>query len=296
MEVGRKIIKYIKILAFAGSLLLESALLTRILIRVLFENPASLTVVTCLKIIIVMTITAYTAALTIGAWEKGLQYILIPMPIALGAFGILIITNVPNILIVTLAIYLITAISLFPVSSIKAQLLKFKASIVFRHFPKDLFLSFAIAFIYITFISFSNEARQMFLINKVSELSGKMAQKLMVESLTIETEQPKDSENELFEGKFFLEDTILKILPKKEVATNLNIDQLLAREISKSLEPYAKFVPYLLAVFVLLLFQLLLTITNILFGLTIGLVFALAREFKLYYIEKVMVEQEVVSF
>jgi len=262
---------YIKTAILTALLFLQTLTLTNILLtHVKTHDLITPSPNVIVKVAIVMLCIAYTQAFTVGAWDNWTQFLILPIPIALGVFTVIAPINYIHALVVTTLVALIMIYNTLKATRLQSILIRIKPSIFLRATTKGIFLSVALA---ATSLVLANPTKgePLNIGKELGELAKNHIKEIVVKSTEIPTEIPAD---------------ILEVDFKTEIANQINT----------ALEPYQNFVVPIMAGLTFALIEGLSMGVYIIFAITVEPIFWLAKRLRFFEVRYENVNQEKVGF
>jgi hypothetical protein len=289
------------VLLFVESLLLTIQTLNYIK-SIDYFTPA-LTVL--LTIAGLMLAIIYTYSLTIGAWDRWEQFVIVPVPIAFGIFVTLSVIN-PFYAVVASAVVLAwLSYEVLITTRIKAMLIKFNPKLILRLSARGLLLSFSGIAALMVFVNASNPNFEFDLGGILGKAANEYVQKIVSPKVPKDTDGTTINE-ELGEKAIPIDPEVFGQLGGLRMDSNstlgnlgflnLDITETVTESVNSAISQYSHFVPPLLALIVFGIFQFLGFLTNIVFLLTVDILFAFAKKAGFFKIQTQTVEQEYLRF
>ncbi len=223
-----------------------------------------------------LLLICYTYALTVGAWDTWVQYVIVPLPISLGTALIVARMNLAYGIIVFFTVYIFSAYDVYVATSLKEQLIRFNPKIVLRFSTKGLLLIFALISGLLIFISpVSPDEVNTNVVDFMAGIAEKQTKIILNNSM-------EQNEN-------------LAIL-KRFGLVSLDFKTLFSNQISTVLEPYKHFILPVIALLVAGSVQFLNGPVYLLFAITVDLVFMLAKRTGILKTEFREVQQEILTY
>ncbi len=262
---------YMKTAILSGALFIESLMLTAFLKKLAFtENYFDPSFSTILHTALLLLLIAYTYALTVGAWDKWEQYVIVPVPVCAGIFVIAISIDAAYALLLTLACFLILLYDIDFSAKLREQLIKFNPQIILRFSTKGLLFVFALVGAFLVVVSPSAQN---------IDLTGGIADVVHGQVTNIVSRETGVSVSDI-----------------TQVVGEGSIRTFVKSQLDALLDPYKEFFVIIVAFFTLGLIQLINGIIYALFSVTIGTVFALAKKVGFFRTETKQVDQEILRF
>ena len=266
-------LSYLKIIAISLFLLVSSYFLTnQILVPIETHNYFGFDLSYSLKIVGLMLAVTYLFSLSVGIWGSWKQYIFVALPPIIGISLVTAQINLFYGLVTPTLLFLLLCIDLAKSNGLKNTLLIFKPAYAFALSTGGLLFIFSVIGGLMVIISSPNLPN----INIGKSLS------------TIIEPQIKKMIGSQIQG--------LAPAVAQGYVNDMNFNALIESQVNNLIAPYKNFLHPILAVFMFLLFQFYASITKIIFSIIIGPLFTVAKKLKFLYVEKVMVEKEVLKF
>lgn len=255
-----------------------------------------------------MLLLIYTFSLSIGAWYKWEQYIMVIIPIILAIFIKLFISNSKYILSTCCIATLLLAYEIRKSTRLKNLLIKVDPKIIMRFSAKSLLLLFCILGGIISLID-PDMKKSFDLGERVAELSGKHVEKYLDKQISEQIlEQDYDviedggtvvsegyeipAKAEIYDG-FYID---LRELYEDKEPTQEQLKSFISRKVNEATEQYKEFFQPILSLVTFSVLQIYALIAFFLYGLTIDLIFWTAKRLKLVHIHTENVEKENLIF
>ncbi len=252
-------------LLFGESLFLTHTLLEYVKTQKYFAPPLDLAI----KIGLLLLLLLYTQALTIGAWYKKEQYLIVPIPIALGIAIVMFPINYVYAQIALVVSFLLLLSYMVKATYIMELLTKFKPRLILRVPSKGILFVFSLAAAILTVI---NPIDQTF--DPAKKLSEIVNNQVM---------------------RYVEKDATLGPLMNFGML-NLNIANEVENQINQFIEPYrGLFVP-LIALVVFALIRSIGFVVNLIYSLTIGGLFLIVKKTGFFRIETEQITRERLKF
>lgn len=247
----------------------------------------------------------YTYSLTVGAWKKWEQFIIVPLPISLGIFGALFPLNSTYATLVAFVAYVLVSYDVLIATKIKDSMIKFNPVIILRFSTKGLLFLFALLAAIMVLLHSADKRNRIDLGSKIAELAQAQLENVM---------QPQPNQNQA--PSFLIDELEGKGLPPNPElfsmlsgmqgttsslvgglpSFNLDLKDTVKREVDRIVEPYQQFIPPLIALVVFALIRFLGGIVHLAFNITVPIVFGLAKSLGLFHIVHIPVTKEELTF
>ena len=226
---------------------------------------------------ILATITAlllaiiYTKTLTLGAWGKWEQYIIIPIPIVAGLLTSIIPINLGLALLLGLILLLILIYFVYRSTYFKSLLIKPKPILILKAATTGVFLSVALTAATIS-----------------------MLHPIPTNNLQIGEKVGKATSQQI--EKLAQKDPTLSQLSQLGILNNLDIGQDITNQVEGFIEPYKKFLSPLMATVAFAMIQGLGVLAYVVFAITVTPLFWLAKKTRFIKMETATVDRETLTF
>lgn len=254
--------QYIKTYVLAILLFFETLLLTNLIVNfVMSQNYFNLSTVFAVEVVLLMFLSIVTYSLTIGAWGKWIQYVIIPLPVSCAIFLSLVRFNFYNALTITAVVYLLLCYDVYKAVKLKDLLIKFDPSYILRISTRGLLFIFSVLGGLVLVLNTTYTPNVLNVGEKIAELTDKpIRQMYNVQHLDI------------------------------------NLKDVIERQVNDVIAPYKNFINPIMAVLMFGLFRILGSVADFIFTSTINPIFDLAKRTRFFKTEKVMVEKEILKF
>lgn len=247
---------------------------------VLTQNFFALSIDYSLKVIVLMLLTIITFSLTAGIWNKWEQYLIIPLPVALGLLISALGTfpeYAPTIAIVT---FLTLSYNVLRSTYIKNLLIKFEPKMILSSTAKGTMLVFSLyaGFLFLLQVKGSDN------INLGKEAAGIANQYV--------TPVVEEQLNQQMEAQYGIPG-IGNLIPG---GAKESVGSLVETQVNTFLAPYQDFIKPLLFLVTFSIFQFYATIAYLLYLFLVDIIFLIAKKTGFIKVEKVMVEKEILKF
>lgn len=253
---------YIKTVAISIILFIETYILGTWIEEYIFKGDyfnITPTNTALINILITMVIIVITYSLSIGAWDKFEQYLLIPIPVGLALTLILIKYNLYNGITAGLILTLLICYDIYKSTVLKKLLTKFEPKFILSPSIKGILMVFSLFAVLILLFS---------------------SAKTPLTDLNIGERIAK-----------FTKEPITKSIPNIQYL-DIEPENIIENQINSMIVPYQSFLKPLMAVFVFLVFGFVGSLAYWVFVFLVYPMFYLARKTGFIKIEKVTVEQE----
>lgn len=278
---------YIKSILLAVFLMIESYFLSNILMGYVnsgnfFSPPREFIITTILMLLLIL----YTYFLTVGGWDKWEQYFIVALPIAAGITLRGIQENLTYGLITGLLILLILCYDIFLSTRLKNQMISFNPRLILKFSTRGVLFAFSLAAAIFVFMDKPRDTSTFNIGEKIGSITQKQFDKLIKPRLNESVKNSLPMEIPL-EG-----DDYMSGLP----GINLDLRQTVESEFNSIVEPYKRFIPPLIALVVFTFIRFLGGITNWLFTITVGAVFAFFKSVGFLHVNQKQVQKEEIGF
>ena len=293
---------YIKTIIIVTLLLVLSATLTNtLLVYVQTADYFSTDLNFYIRVAVLMLVLLYVYALSIGAWDKWEQYVIVPLPISLGIIIALIDQNPVYAFLAAGVALALLIYDVYNATYIMHNLVRYSTNLVLRFSTKSLLFMFALLAAFLVLISGELKNAQEFnLAQKVTNLAKNQINTLISSQGTdagfqqsilnsFGTNLPNESETNSLFGQ-----NILNI-----VVGSLNdeaVGEIVETQVENFIEPYRQFVPSLLALLVFGLIQFIAFVVLTVFKITSWPLMLIAKGTHFIHSNNRVIEQEVLSF
>jgi hypothetical protein len=219
---------------------------------------------------ITLLVICYTYALSVGAWNEWLQYVIVPLPIALGIVLIIAQINFIYALLAFLSTYVLITYDVFFSSKLKDQMIKFNPRIILRFSTKGLLFVFAIVGAVLILVS-PVDSEQLNIPGNIAHISDQ------------------------YLGRYVEEREDIQLLRSLGLI-QFDFKDVVELQVRNFIEPYKSFVLPVIAFIIFSSIQTLNILIYLVFALTIDLLYYFAKKFGVLKIELRDVQQEVLSF
>ncbi len=234
---------------------------------------------TLVTISVLLLLVLYTYTLTVGAWGKWEQYVVVPFPICTGIFLSLLFLNPAYALLIATGAYFVISYDVWVSTNITRMLIHFDPRTVLRFSNRGVLFTFALLAGVITFLHPSLQTNQF-------DFGGKLAEITQAQVNSILRSQASTTQDQMGLTGF----------PLELSAFNLDLRSTLKAQIDQIIAPYQQFIPPLIALLVYVLIRFLGSVANFVFNGTASILFKIAKSFGLFHVLHVQVEKEVLSF
>lgn len=253
-------------------------------------------------VVLMMVLLAWTFSISVGSWEKNLQYLIIPVPTAAAIFFGLMSTNISYALIMAILSLGLLIYDLWKSTRLSKLLLKFEPTIILKFSTNGLLFLFSVL-AGIMVLAAPVNVQEMNIGKQTAEMVGE----------TLDTAIQTQIQNTLSgapQGYLDQVDpSIANMLESFGLPTNLNdpmytdpenlgIDTkvIVESQINSLLEPYKDFVKPIMALLLFGLFQFYAYIAYIIFSVTVNAVYWVAKKTSFLKTEVIQVEKEILKF
>lgn len=298
---------YIKTAILVLALFAESFFLTRRIIEFIGEQrffAANLDFMTVSAGIILLMLI--TNALLVGAWGKWEQFILTPLPVAIGIFAAVFVVNSAYAVVLAVVVFGLLSYDIMLATQLKSQMLVFNPRLVMRFASKGLVVSFSITAAVLVIISAGTQPEL-----NIGERVGEFAEEHFAPQLNQKLNEQiqagvspgqldklsalglDPSEQGISEQGFLLE--LFANLPSIPTP-NISIKDTISTEVNKVVEPYKRFVNPIMAAVVFGLLQFIGFVTIFIYTFIIDLIYLIAKKTGFLKVRLVQVEKEELYF
>jgi len=253
-------------------------------------------------VVILMVLIAWTFAISVGSWERGLQYLIIPVPTALAMFLVMAQFNISYAILMTAVTAGLLIYDIWKSTRLSKLLVRFEPTIILKFSTNGLLFLFSILAGVLVMIDPGT----------VQELNiGKQTADIVGETLdaAIQT-QIKNTLNGAPQGYLDqLDPSVVNMLESFGLPTNLNdpmytnpenlgIDtkEIVESQVNALIEPYKDFVKPIMALLLFGLFQFYAYLAYIIFSLTVNIIYWVAKKTNFLKTEVIQVDKEILKF
>lgn len=304
---------YIKSSLLATALFIESFILTRVIIEFIESQKLLAPTLEFMGLVILLFWALTTThALLAGAWKVWEQYVLGPLPIALGLFVATYTINSTYALVLMLIVLGLLTYELMLASQLKSQLLEFNARMVLKHVSKGLILAFSISSAVLVVIH-AGKQPEINLGNMVGEfvdehISPQIGSQInsqiggqLEEDIT--PEQMERLKAFGLDPSMLSNPTVIEGNPSDALKAlqggglgSISLKETVSQKVNDLVEPYKKFLNPIMAVLIFGQIQFLGILAYLVYNLFIGGIFKIAKNTGFFKIEKVPAEKETLHF
>lgn len=261
---------YVKSVILAFFLFAETSLIIYLLsVFVKNQNYFSPPIETAVGVSAILLLLSYTITLTVGAWDKWEQFLIVTAPISLGVFiTIFPLNNIYGLILAT-ATALLVAHGIYLSSSIHGLLIKFIPNLMMRPAIKSVYFALAIVAAGLVLINPTEEDL------KIGKKIGEFAQ----DQASLITQQDPNLEKAVGSGLL-----------------NINVEEEVTNTVEKFIDPYKQFITPLIATLVFAAVQGLGTLVYLIFSITSKPFIWFAKKTNFLISETKTVEQETLKF
>lgn len=247
-----------------------------------------------LKVILIMIAGLYTYTLTIGAWKKWEQYLIVPLPFAIGIIVALFGPSPLYATIIGLVSALLIANEIHIATQLKNNLIKFKPYLVLRQSAKRITVVFSLIGAVLVLATPFHKENSTKLVDRVQQLLVTETSEFVDKNLS----NPADVAVILNTVGIETDQTTLNLILGNEGSLDFGatVEKTLTAELDKLLEPYQQFVAPLMAVIAYGVFQLLGFASLVIYYSTLGILFWMAKKTGFIKIANLPVVSEVPTF
>ena len=257
---------------------------------------------------ILLWLLTTTHALIAGAWDKWEQYLLGPVPISLGIFIATYSLNSAYAVVLLFLVLLFMSYEVTLASQLKKQLLVFNPRLVLKFVSKGTVLAFSFTAAILVIIS-AGKQPDINIGNTIGEFVDRYLSNHINAQINDQVQQGLSGEQLERLAAFGLDPSLLnnpKVIEgdPSEILRNLqnrgapefSLQNVVATEVNKIIEPYKKFLNPLMAVMVFGLVQFLGTIAYLFYSLLIDLIFSIAKKIGFFKTETIPAEKQILHF
>ncbi len=240
-------------------------------------------------IVLGMLALVYTYALTVGAWKKNEQFLIVPVPLAVGVLLRAYFENPQYAATMSLFVYLLVTYDIHIATRLKSLLIRFDPVLILKLSARGMLLSYC--FVGAFFVMYSTPHGEDFnLVAKIGETVSQKADTFL---------KPELSDNPVPESilnLFSSIDPMQTSLTIKPAMFELNIKEKINQKVGEVIRPYVFLIKPLMSLLVFGMLQLLAFIVGIIFTLTIRPVFYLAKRVRFFEIVTEDIKREILKF
>ena len=249
-----------------------------------------------------MVLVAWTFSVSVGAWDKGLQYLIIPIPAGIAVFLILSMQNIAYALATSLLIIAMLIYDIWKSTKISKLLIKFEPAIVLKFSTNGLLLLFAIL-AGVMVMAHTGKTQDFNIGKQMADLVGE----------TIDAAIQTQIQNTLQGApQGYLENidpTMANMLtqfglpanlsdPVYTDPQNLGIDtkEIVETQVNTIIEPYKNFIKPIMAILLFALLRFYAYFAYLIFSVTVNGVYWIAKRTGFLKTEMVPVQKEILKF
>lgn len=300
---------HIKSFILAVLLLAESLLLTLLIGQLIqSQNYFTINFEYSLKIVGLMLACIYTFSLTVGAWDKWEQYVIVPLPVSIGIFLALFQVNITYAVIIAVLAFILLAFDIQRSTNIKNLLIKFDPKLILRFSTKGLLFIFSVlgglmVILNAAYIEPVNVGQ------KISDIAGEKVNEIVEDQFRkqIEEQVSPVGITDLNQIDPSLGGVLEDLGLSADILTDpgsvfkpgdLGFDtkQIMETQVNNFIEPYKNFVNPVIAVLMFALFQFYAMLAHLLYMATIDLVFWISKKINFFKVDSVTVSKEILKF
>lgn len=251
-----------------------------------------------------MLLLLFTYFLTVGAWIKWEQYVIVPLPISLGIFIAIYPLNTTYAMLISISAYLLLCYDVMISTNLKKMLIQFKPRHILRFSTKGILFMFALIAGVIVLVVNANPVSEIDIGGKLGELTQTQYEKFVEPKINDSAQRvlinelegkglPTDPE--MFSMLSGLTDTSSSFMGGLP-GINLDLTKTVETEFNALIEPYKQFIPPLIALLVFALIRFLGGIAHFVFNILIDPIFALFKATGFLHTGQISVSKEVIGF
>ncbi|RJR27374.1 hypothetical protein C4561_02375 [candidate division WWE3 bacterium] len=305
---------YIKTLFLALIIFFVSYFLTKTISEpIKNQNYFSFSAEYAAKIILLMLVNLYVFSLTVGAWNKWEQYIIVSIPVSLAIFFAIFPISPAYAFILAFLSGTLISFDVYKSTRISQLMIRFDPKIILRLSTSGLLFVFSIVggvlVILYSYVSpeFNIGKEISSIVEKPlksiveTQLKNNLEQQLIPLNLTGKEEVNSSVEDLLKQFGLELEAEEIKSNVSEteiteQIIQNLDIKSIVEKEINGFVGPYKNLVHPLLAVLMFALFQFYAAIALFLYIITVDGIFWLARKTGFFKSTQIDVKKEILKF
>lgn len=248
-----------------------------------------------------------TYALSIGAWKKWEQYLIIPLPISLGILAALFITNPSYALVAAITAFVLISYDVYIATHTKDLLIKFDAKTILRVSTKGLLFVFALLGAILVFLHSAETSGGFDIGGSIADIAQDQIGLILPTAIDTQAKEiPDDFLNQVGDNGFPLNpeqyglisglkgnpEGLLGGLPM----LNLDIRDTVKTKVDTAIAPYRKFIPPLIALAIFALIRLLGSLVHFIFTLLVPVIFKFAKSTGWFKTSFINVQKEQLTF
>lgn len=267
---------YVKTSILSVMLLVESFVLTSMTLNFIkalnFVTPP---LEIFLQIGLLMLLLIYTYSLTLGGWNKWEQYLVIPVPVALGIFFVLIQLDLTYALIISVVVALLLMFDVYQTSRLIGLLVKFDPNFILKLSTKGMLFVFALLAAGMLYLATNYSTTKLDIVtpikNQINTLIGTQTQLLLKTNFGIADLTQLD-------------------------ALGLNPQKIISSKVDEFVKNYQHFVTPIVMLIIFSIYQFIGSIASFIFSLTIGPLFGIAKKAGFFKVELTEITKETLHF
>ena len=283
----------VKSVLLAALLLVESFLLSKFIFEYTLGNAVFSPSPTFLITVgILILLVYYTFSLTIGIWGRKIQFLLVPVPIAIGIILPIVLINPMYALVLSVATYLLILYDITWASRVMGNLIKFDPGIILRTSTRGILLLFSLVgslYVIVNPTTIDHELVENHVKTFLVESVGNFIYENTEIKNTIELETEQGIPNLINDRN------LISLIGSLRIG-ELNPFNILDEKVSEVVQTYRQFIPPIFALLIFSTIQVIGFAVGLVYAGTIGALFEIARKTGFFRIEKEEVEREVLRF
>jgi hypothetical protein len=262
------------------------------------------------KVILTMAALTLTFALSMGAWNKWEQYLIVPVPILLAVSVTLLSYSTVYTAIVGAVFAVILILDVHRSSRLREVMVEFQPKLILRLSGRGILLVFSILGGLLVILHSAKIEQRLNIGEKISEwveqpiknmVSNQLETQVREETFYLQGEQEVDLSNVNPTLRPILESMDLQKLLSEDVNTDELVQEAdfgsaIEKGINDALAPFQNFIQPIMAVLVFALYQFYAAIAYMIFMVTVNPLVSLGVKVGLFKKEEIQVTKEIVRF
>jgi len=267
-----------------------------------------------LQTVFLMLFLAYTYSLTIGAWNKTEQYIIVPLPISLAIFTAVLQYNFSYAVLAFILSFLLLTLDIYKATRIKNLLIRFDPKIILRLSTTGILFLFSILGAVLVILHSASVQTELNIGHKIAEVveaplknvvkgqleSSFQDQSMLIPGYELDFSNIDPSYLPFLEQAGISNPNDLKDIAKtsatEQIYDKINVGSIVENQVNNYIEPYKGLIRPLMAILVFGLFQFYATIAMLIFMATVDILFMIAKSSKFFNIIEFDVKKEELKF
>jgi hypothetical protein len=255
-----------------------------------------------IRVVILMVLLAWTFAISVGSWEKGLQYLIIPIPTAVAMFLVIAQMNISFAFLIMLGTAGLLIYDIWKSTRLSKLLIRFEPTIVLKFSTSGLLFLFSVLAGVLVMVD-TEKVQEMNIGKQTAEIVGE----------TLDTAIQTQIQNTLSgapQGYLDqIDPSVVNMLESFGLPSNLsdpmysnpenlgiNTKVIVEAQVNDLIEPYKDFVKPVMALLLFGMFQFYAYIAYLIFSLTVNGIYWVAKKTNFLKIETVQVDKEILKF